>query len=512
MKKRMLSVLLIIIMLVANFTVCIFPVQAKLLIDYPHEVAKNNEYFYEVWIGNQDFNGIIKCNTLDEYLNATYKNYANIDKSEITHLYIWGHYIYDIEDLSGLSEFENLEVLHIDSLVDKDVMNTIELSQLTNLKYLYLDYCADIDSLGINNLSNLIFLDIMTEDIEFDLNLNNFKKLEFFCLLIEGKTGNFNNAEELTNVIKQQIVPLEGYDIAGTGYFFDEEDGTVFQGDFYLMEPLDVQISTNKVNYNLGEKVNTKISWDKGMQATDFEILFDSSKLKLNNSSIGEAFYNLVEPGRIIVSWASFEEIDTTEINFEFTTLGTGKTDIVILPENFANGELDSQFLFTHDDKCSINIEKNEIINEGASIEIDVINNKEIISGLTLIDDKAVIQKFLDEKHFAPNLEVKIFNQKDEEVTDTSKDLGTGYKVRLYSNEEMIKEYLTVVYGDTTGEGEITAFDALTLIKVINKKIEFTDDIFYEAGRIITKNGNEPTAIDALAIVKHLNKKYTIIQ
>lgn len=53
----------------------------------------------------------------------------------------------------------------------------------------------------------------------------------------------------------------------------------------------------------------------------------------------------------------------------------------------------------------------------------------------------------------------------------------------------------------------------MALIKAINAKYQFTSEIFWEAGRIITTNKNEtPTAIDALAIIKHLNDKYEIKQ
>lgn len=510
MKRKILTALLITIVLITSFSTLTSSVKAKVLEDYEDNWQ---DYWTENWIGNEESEEIIEFDTIDDYLNATYENYANINKNEITRLFIEGFDVYAIKDLSGLYQFPNLTELEIYYLANDDALKTVDLSQLSNLKKLAV-YGEDINDLGIDKLSDLTYLVLRTENDEFNLDLTNFNKLKHFSFGVNTTlTENDKTEDELLNIIKQQIIPLEGYEVIGYVDLYEDYEGIRhFTATFNLIEPINIEISTNKVNYNLGDTVTTKFSWDRGIQATDFEILFDSSKLKLNTSSIGEDFFNLVEPGRIIVSWASFEEKDITGIDFEFSAIGSGETELVILPENFADGELDTDFLFTDEAKYSINIEKSVYIQEGASIETNIINNKETITGLTLNNNKVTLEDFLAEENFVSNLEVKAFNNKDEEITDTSKGLGTGSKIRLYENNELVKEYSVVVYGDTTGEGEITAFDALTLIKAINKKYQFSDEIFLEAGRIISSEGTEPTAIDALAIVKHLNKKYTINQ
>ena len=80
-------------------------------------------------------------------------------------------------------------------------------------------------------------------------------------------------------------------------------------------------------------------------------------------------------------------------------------------------------------------------------------------------------------------------------------------------NSLLNQTYIIVIYGDTNGDGQITPLDALAIIKNKNNKVLFSNEVYAEAGRILTQdNKATPSAVDALAIIKHLNKKYTISQ
>lgn len=140
-------------------------------------------------------------------------------------------------------------------------------------------------------------------------------------------------------------------------------------------------------------------------------------------------------------------------------------------------------------------------------------NEEKIIYGFNLENNKIIINDVLNGEYFTENVKIKVFNISGNEISDTRKGLGTGSKIKLYQNEEIVSEYTVVIYGDITGDGEITAIDALALIKAINNKIDYKSSICEEAGKIITTDeGKTPTAIDALAIIKHLNGKYEIKQ
>ena len=126
---------------------------------------------------------------------------------------------------------------------------------------------------------------------------------------------------------------------------------------------------------------------------------------------------------------------------------------------------------------------------------------------------------------FNNGLVVLVSNQDGQRITNTDDFVGTGMtiKIGVKNKEEItdeeaeelagdIGEYTVLLYGDTTGDGKINAIDALALIKDINNKIPFTNEVYRQAGRIITSNNEEPTAVDALAIIKYVNGKYDINQ
>lgn len=159
--------------------------------------------------------------------------------------------------------------------------------------------------------------------------------------------------------------------------------------------------------------------------------------------------------------------------------------------------------------ECSYYFNK-YITNE--NIVIENSDNTNRINGFSLTDNKLSVKEVLESNYFSKDVEAKFFDDSDKEIDDTAKGLGTGSKVKLYEDGKVIQEYTVVIYGDTTGDGTINAFDALTLIKGINNKVSFKSEAHKEAGRIITGSGKNPTALDALAIVKSANNKYTINQ
>lgn len=153
------------------------------------------------------------------------------------------------------------------------------------------------------------------------------------------------------------------------------------------------------------------------------------------------------------------------------------------------------------------------------TIEYESLENydKKIICGFDIGD--LTISNI--KQQLKSNLKVDVYNTKGEKLDDNSL-LATGYTIKIdeRTEEEVPAEYLTgnigeytvILYGDTTGDGKINAIDALALIKDINNIIPFTSEVYREAGRIISANGQGPTAIDALAIIKAANGKFEINQ
>lgn len=174
---------------------------------------------------------------------------------------------------------------------------------------------------------------------------------------------------------------------------------------------------------------------------------------------------------------------------------------------HFLEKELDSKYNIS---TKSYFEEKNEIIyiNKTSNLKEKNVNNVSIISGINF---NTKILDFINQNNFNSEYTLEIYDKNAQQVSINDL-ITTGTNIRLLKNNQVEKEYRIVIYGDINADGEITAYDALYLIKGVNKKIDFEDPYIIEASRIISEEGKDPSAIDALAIVKHLNKKYTINQ
>ena len=489
MKRKIISILLLIIYLMSTIAISFINcVEAKSLDEW-------TDYFEDTYYNDitLEEGETVEYKDVDSYLREHYKNYESIDKNSITHINLWDLDEFIIKDFSDLEEFPNLKSLEIIMWEENsEVLNSLDLSNLKNLLALSI-YGLDYSNLGIENLTNLE--ELILSQVEYNpnskfiLDLSEFHNLKSFAYSTyygeyyeDSDMEDYEEqSENVFNDLKSKIIPIQGFELVAIyddGYFLE----------LYMYEKL-----------------------NKGMQATDFEINFDASKLKLEDTTIDEDYYKLVEPGRILVSWVSFEEIDIQEIKFEFSAIGDGQAEIVILPENFADGNLDTDFIFA-EAKQVITIEKSGYVKPNKDITTTIVDNKDTITGLNVTNNQLKIEDFLAEDNFADNLEVKVFNSSNEEIIDTSKGLGTGSKVKLYENGNVVKEYIVIVYGDTTGDGQIRANDALTLIKAANQIIPFQTETHKEAARVMSGSGKEPNARDALAIVKSANYSYTINQ
>ena len=146
--------------------------------------------------------------------------------------------------------------------------------------------------------------------------------------------------------------------------------------------------------------------------------------------------------------------------------------------------------------------------------KVSNLENKTIISGFN--NQTLTANNLLEE--FKSDTK-KIYDINGKELTGDV-PVGTGaiikidenYKQENKSENGLIAEYNIVLYGDVTGDGKINAIDALALIKDINNKIPGSNEIYKEAGKIISDSSKEPSAVDALAIIKSANGKYDINQ
>ena len=88
--------------------------------------------------------------------------------------------------------------------------------------------------------------------------------------------------------------------------------------------------------------------------------------------------------------------------------------------------------------------------------------------------------------------------------------VGTGCKIRILDNTQLVMEYNVIMYGDVNGDGKINSVDLLVLQRHI-LEIEKFEGVFLKAGNI-QKNGKNPSSVDCLLIQRHILGLQEIVQ
>lgn len=206
-------------------------------------------------------------------------------------------------------------------------------------------------------------------------------------------------------------------------------------------------------------------------------------------------------------------EVEPDDANEKTILYSSGDTKIASVDENgriTANvmGEaiitLISKENSTIKKECKVivvrKIEENEIKFD-SSIKI----NDLFISGLDYKNNTVanITQKITTE------LEIEFVNYKNE-VLKESDLIGTGSKVRIKENGNVLKEYNFILYGDANGDGKINSVDLLVIQRHI-LEIQAMDDLFKKASNI-NKDGKKPSSVDLLLIQRHILKLKQIEQ
>ena len=99
------------------------------------------------------------------------------------------------------------------------------------------------------------------------------------------------------------------------------------------------------------------------------------------------------------------------------------------------------------------------------------------------------------------DLEIEMVNDKNEALVDTD-IVGTGSKIRIKENGNILREYTILLYGDVNGDGKINSVDLLVLQRHI-LEIERMEGIYIKAANT-RKDGKKPTSVDLLLIQRHI--------
>lgn len=132
------------------------------------------------------------------------------------------------------------------------------------------------------------------------------------------------------------------------------------------------------------------------------------------------------------------------------------------------------------------------------------VNGNNTITGITSFPLKATD---FAKKFAVTNGSVKITNSNG---TVESGNVGTGDQVRVYDSTGALKfTYNIVIYGDTNGDGQISALDLLRVQKNILSLSKLSG--FYSSAADTNKDG-KVTALDLLQVQKHILKMKSIAQ
>lgn len=107
------------------------------------------------------------------------------------------------------------------------------------------------------------------------------------------------------------------------------------------------------------------------------------------------------------------------------------------------------------------------------------------------------------------DLEIEIVNNKNELLSETD-IVGTGCKIRIKENGNILREYIILIYGDVNGDGKINSVDLLVLERHI-LEMEKLEGIYIKAANT-RKDGKKPTSVDLLLIQRHILEMQIIEQ
>lgn len=142
--------------------------------------------------------------------------------------------------------------------------------------------------------------------------------------------------------------------------------------------------------------------------------------------------------------------------------------------------------------------------------ETDYIANKnwKLINGnnitmLSGINEKTTIDELLSATNYKSGYTIKAYKNGSQV---TIGNVTTGTVIKICEGSNVIQEYTVIIYGDTTGDGNIQSSDALAIIKNALNIVSFKNEVYLEAGRVTFSKRNgakDPNAVDALACIKH---------
>ncbi|MGN1298541.1 MAG: hypothetical protein ACI4UE_00945 [Candidatus Scatovivens sp.] len=468
------------------------------------------------------------------YINSENEN-LNIPEylNKLEYLNIWTYNLKQLNLPEDTSKLENL----IDLSIDGNVLNDINYPNSLQNLYIY----SKNESLNIPEyLNKLKYLNLGTYNLK-QLNLpEDTSKLE--NLIVLSIDGNVLNDINYPNSLQNLYINSENEDLNIPEYLSELQ---YLEINAYNLEQLNLPKDTSKleslyalhiycksindINYpNKIEKLYIGVSEPQNISIPEGLTELSNIKIEADESTIDiKNLANYDVDGAIIIC----KKIKGNCID----KLSNLKGLKIFTQEQFDTSLISKlnklQYLCLNQNYKPDNIEDNSALLRYGKLPIYIgeMNGKEYLYGFSFYDGekydtKSIFKEKFDyskiiEENQINNPDIKIVNENDEELKE-DEIIGTCDKVKIYDGEELKFEYSILYYGDVDGDGKWTAIDSLAIIKnnftkngfSLEVPFTFSNELYEEAGRIISETGNIPGAMDALAIIKQSFGTYKINQ
>lgn len=127
---------------------------------------------------------------------------------------------------------------------------------------------------------------------------------------------------------------------------------------------LNIELNSNKQNVKIEENVTITVDWKEKMQAADYILEYDETKLEYVSASIEDIYINKTQEGQIGISWFSTDNKDLTKMTFTFKAKEAGETQIVAQIDcGFADGQLKQPDSYDTKEKGQVTLKITKQIN-----------------------------------------------------------------------------------------------------------------------------------------------------
>ena len=104
---------------------------------------------------------------------------------------------------------------------------------------------------------------------------------------------------------------------------------------------LSLEVKLDKQTAQIGEEITVTVDWKEKMQAADYILKYDNTKLEYVKASVEDTYINKTKEGQIGISWFSGNNTDLTQMTFTFKVIAKGTAEVSVQVDGgFSDGQM----------------------------------------------------------------------------------------------------------------------------------------------------------------------------